>query len=61
MRLCDALTQKEMDVRLRDRHLAEGKIKSADVETYLNSLTDDESNLVETNPFTHAQAINSEE
>ena len=29
MRLCDALKEKEMDLRLRDRHIAEGEIETS--------------------------------
>ena len=47
MRLCDALKEKEMDVRLRDRHVAEGSLSGKDVERYLKSLADDASNCIE--------------
>ena len=46
MRLCDALKKKEMDVRLRDRHVAEGKLNAKDVEKYLKSLPDDSKHLL---------------
>ena len=49
MRLCDALKKKEMDVRLRDRHVAEGKLNAKDVEKYLKSLPDDSKHLLEIN------------
>ena len=44
MKLRIALEEKEMDVRLRDRLVAEGKKTTHDVETYLNSLNDEEGN-----------------
>lgn len=44
MKLRIALEDKEMDVRLRDRFVAEGKTTSKDVESYLNSLPDEEGN-----------------
>ena len=47
MRLCDALKKKEMDVRLRDRHIAEGKLDAKGVEKYLKSLPDDSKHLLE--------------
>lgn len=50
MRLCDALKEKELDLRLLDRHLAEGKLKQADVDKYLKSLPDEEGKYQETNP-----------
>ena len=47
MRLCDALKEKELDLRIRDRHLAEGKLRPQEVEIYLKSLVDERKNLVE--------------
>lgn len=47
MRLCDALEEKQLDVRIRDRLIAEGKITSEEVDKYLKSLEDD-SDKVET-------------
>lgn len=44
MKLRMALEDKLMDIRLRDRLVAEGKVTAAEVETYLNSLADDEGN-----------------
>ncbi len=44
MKLRMALDDKLMDVRLRDRLVSEGKIKSAQVEDYLKSLGDEEGN-----------------
>ena len=45
MKLNEALKDKELDLRLRDKLLAEGKISQADVESYLNSLPDDSNNM----------------
>lgn len=42
MKLRIALEEKELDLRLRDRLVAEGKIKSQDVEKYLTNLPDEE-------------------
>jgi hypothetical protein len=47
MKLRMALEDKEMDLRLRDRLVAEGKISSASVDTYLKSLDDEEGNYVQ--------------
>lgn len=44
MRLAKALEEKLLDLRLRDKLLAEGKVTKAQVEEYLNSLSDDEEN-----------------
>lgn len=44
MKLRIALEDKEMDVRLRDRFVAEGKTTTKDVEAYLSSLPDEEGN-----------------
>ncbi len=47
MQLCHALEEKKIDVRLRDRHLAEGKLSQKDMEQALKSLPDDKENMVE--------------
>lgn len=52
MRLSRALKDKIMDVRLRDKLLAEGKITQAQVEEFLGSLEDDTKNL----SFTSAES-----
>jgi hypothetical protein len=44
MKLRIALEDKQMDVRLRDRFVAEGKSTAKDVEAYLNGLADEEGN-----------------
>lgn len=44
--LSDALKEKLMDVRLRDKLLAEGKITKGQVDTYLKSLSDDQDKMV---------------
>ena len=45
MRLSKALNDKVMDVRLRDKLVADGSLPKADVEKYLNDLPDDSTNL----------------
>jgi hypothetical protein len=45
VRLSNALSEKLMDVRLRDKLLTEGKISNNQVNDYLNKLPDDKSNL----------------
>ena len=47
MRLCDALREKKMDLRLRDCHLAGGNIVPQDIQNYLQSLEDDASNCLD--------------
>lgn len=44
MRLSRALQEKIMDVRLRDKLIAEGKITKEEVKKYLDSLNDDSKN-----------------
>lgn len=44
MRLSRALTEKLMDVRLRDKLLAEGKITKEEVKKYLDSMNDEAKN-----------------
>ena len=41
MSLSDALKEKVMDVRLRDKHLAEGQITKEELESYISNLSDD--------------------
>ena len=53
MRLCDALKEKEMDVRLRDRHVSEGKLRPEVLDSYLQSLEDDADNFIELYPHSH--------
>ena len=45
MRLRLALDEKMMDVRLRDRLLAEGKITQKEIQDYLATLKDDSSKV----------------
>ena len=45
MKLKLALDDKMMDVRLRDRLLAEGKISKADIDSYLNGLAEESGNF----------------
>lgn len=46
MKLRLALEEKLLDVRVRDRLLAEGKITKEEVKKYLDSITDDTKNAV---------------
>ncbi|WP_372654946.1 hypothetical protein [Halobacteriovorax sp.] len=48
MRLSKALQDKELDKRLRDKLVAEGKLSKADVESFINSLPDDAANMTTT-------------
>lgn len=41
MKLAKALDEKIMDVRLRDKLMAEGKLTKAQVDEYLNKVPDD--------------------
>ena len=45
MRLRRALQEKQLDVRLRDKLLAEGKLTQEEVQKYLEQLPDDEQNM----------------
>ncbi len=46
MKLRLALEEKLLDVRVRDRLIAEGKITKEEVQKYLNSLPDEGNNAV---------------
>lgn len=46
MKLRLALEEKLMDVRVRDRLVAEGKISKEELKKYLDSLTDDQKTAV---------------
>jgi hypothetical protein len=48
MRLNTALTEKEMDVRLLDKHLFDGKLSKKEVEDYFAGLEDVQSNVTYT-------------
>ena len=45
MKLKLALDEKLMDVRLRDRHLSEGKITNESIDSFLADLPADDANL----------------
>lgn len=55
MKLRLALEEKLMDVRVRDRLLAEGKITKEDLKKYLDSMADETKNAV---PLDHEEAKN---
>lgn len=44
MLLSDALKEKLLDVRLRDKLVSDGKLSRAEVDKYIAELTDDETN-----------------
>lgn len=48
MRLSKALNDKVMDIRLRDKLVADGSLPQSEVEKYLNELPDDGNNLAYT-------------
>lgn len=48
MSLKDDLGKKLYDVRLRDKHLAEGKFSQGDLEKHLKDLPDDQANYTTT-------------
>lgn len=45
MSLSKALKEKQLDVRLRDKLLAQGRLKNEELETYVKSLTDDSNKM----------------
>ena len=49
MRLSRALTEKLMDVRLRDKLVAEGKLTKEEVKKFIDSLADESKNASYTN------------
>jgi polyhydroxyalkanoate synthesis regulator phasin len=55
MKLRLALEEKLLDVRVRDRLIAEGKITKEEVKKYLDSLADEAKNAV---PLDHEEAKN---
>lgn len=55
MKLRLALEEKLLDVRVRDRLLAEGKITKEEVKKYLDSMEDETKNAV---PLDHEEAKN---
>ena len=46
MRIAQALKEKLMDVRLRDKLIAEGKVTKEEVEKYLHGLEDQTTKLL---------------
>lgn len=55
MKLRLALEEKLLDVRVRDRLLAEGKITKEEVKKYLDTLSDETKNAV---PLDHEEVKN---
>ena len=56
-----ALQDKELDLRLRDRLVAEGKVSQADVDKYLTTLPDDAGNFVKIDNEPRQAAASTEE
>lgn len=50
MKLKNALDDKKLDLRLRDRLVAEGKLTKEEVSDYLKKLVDDQKNAAELFP-----------
>jgi len=46
MQIHRAMVDKTFDVRLRDKHLTEGKILSEEIKKYLDGLPDDSENVM---------------
>lgn len=61
MRLSRALKEKIMDVRLRDKLIAEGKVTKAQADEYLSSLEDQAENLLYTADVNEAEALKAKE
>jgi hypothetical protein len=61
MKLRMALEDKQLDLRLRDRLVAEGKLTTAEVETYLKSLNDEEGNYCQLGSENQAPAATTEQ
>lgn len=59
MRIAQALKEKLMDVRLRDKLLAEGKVSKEEVEEYLKSVPDETNRLVYTEQIENRTVVNS--
>ena len=57
MSLSDALKEKVMDVRLRDKLLAEGKITKDELEKYISNLSDDIENSQPLYPETDEEQV----
>lgn len=60
MLLKTALEQKVMDVRLLDKHLADGKISRKEYEDYMNALADDSDNLASVDELVGTPGMKSE-
>ena len=58
MRLSDALKEKLMDVRLRDKWLADGKISKEELNEYLKNLSDDANKMSYTESSQNNSTLN---
>jgi len=61
MKLRKALDEKLMDVRLRDRFVADGKVNQGQVESFLKNLQDDSGNMEQVEQKETAQATPTDE
>ncbi|MDC0254064.1 hypothetical protein OAK75_04145 [Bacteriovoracales bacterium] len=59
MRIAQALKEKLMDVRLRDKLIAEGKVTAEEVEKYMTDLPDETNRLVYTEQIEKKAVIES--
>ena len=59
MRIAQALKEKLMDVRLRDKLIAEGKVTKEEVEKYMSDLPDETNRLVYTEQIEKKAVIES--
>ena len=59
MRIAQALKEKLMDVRLRDKLIAEGKVTKEEVEKYMADLPDETNRLVYTEQIEKKAVIES--
>ena len=59
MRIAQALKEKLMDVRLRDKLIAEGKVSAEEVEKYIADLPDETNRLVYTEQIEKKAVIES--
>jgi hypothetical protein len=57
MRLSDALKEKMLDIRLRDKLVADGRITKAQVDEFLRGLSDDSKNVTYTEKNTDHQDL----
>lgn len=59
MRLSNALKEKKMDLRLRDKNIAEGKISKEELDQFVTSLPDDTASMTFVDDVAKAQLAES--